>query len=96
MYSMAYGTPPIVRRTGGLADSVTDTGGSGGITAGATGFIFDAADTASLLQAIHRAQEVYSKPAEWLQVQRNGMTSDFSWEASADHYLELYRQLLGQ
>ncbi|MES9902951.1 MAG: glycogen synthase GlgA [Sedimenticola sp.] len=96
MYSMAYGTPPIVRRTGGLADSVTDTGGSGGITAGATGFIFDAADTASLLQAIHRAQEVYSKPAEWLQVQRNGMASDFSWEASADHYLELYQQLLGR
>ncbi|MEJ1383191.1 MAG: glycogen synthase GlgA [Candidatus Sedimenticola sp. (ex Thyasira tokunagai)] len=94
MYSMAYGTPPIVRRTGGLADSVIDTGAKGESVQEATGFIFDRADAGSLLHAIRRAGQFYGSPDKWSQIQHNGMARDCSWGASAGHYVELYQQLL--
>lgn len=92
IYSLRYGTLPVVRRTGGLADTVTD------ISAGldkATGFVFDAASPPDLLTTLQRALTLYSdNPQGWLKVMHNAMTRDFSWRQSAQAYLELYQQAL--
>ncbi|WP_162028341.1 MULTISPECIES: glycogen synthase GlgA [unclassified Lentimonas] len=88
MYSMVYGAPPIVRATGGLKDSVTQyvEGEAGG-----TGFLFQDATPAALYEAIRRACSIYSfRPEEYARIQRNGMLSDFSWEASAGAYEDIY------
>jgi starch synthase len=89
LYSMRYGTPPVVRRTGGLADSVRDPEE---VPLGeATGFVFDAPDAAALLAAVRRALDAFRDPATWRALQANGMRSDFSWAASARAYLEVYQ-----
>jgi starch synthase len=92
MYSLRYGTVPIVRKTGGLADSVTDvnpTTLSHGI---ATGFVFDNPDAASLWGAVEHAINFYHRSkTDWEILARAGMQQDLSWEASAQHYLELYQ-----
>jgi len=90
MYSMRYGTVPIVRATGGLDDTVEDysTGGKG------TGFKFEKYDSKELLKAIQRALKVYQQPEEWKKIMRNGMQKDFSWEHSAKKYINLYKDLL--
>lgn len=92
MYSMRYGTVPVVRATGGLDDTVEDyaPGGKG------TGFKFEKYDSKELLKAIHRALKVYQQPEEWKKLMRNGMQKDFSWEHSAKQYVNLYRDLLKQ
>ena len=87
LYSMRYGTPPIVHRTGGLADSVTDL---------ETGFVFDAPTADVLLATVRRAIDVYRDPAAWRRLQRNGMACDFRWEASARRYLEVYAAALSR
>jgi starch synthase len=87
MYSMRYGTPPIVRRTGGLADSVTDL---------QTGFVFDAPTADALLATVRRAIDAFREPAVWTALQRNGMARDFRWDASARRYLEVYRSVLAR
>lgn len=90
MYSMRYGTIPIVRATGGLDDTVEDhqAGGKG------TGFKFEAYDHRELLKTVQRAVQVYQKPEEWKKLMRNGMAKDFSWEHSAKKYIALYRDIL--
>jgi starch synthase len=88
MYSMRYGTVPIVRSTGGLVDTVQpydDATGEG------TGFRFDMPDGTGLIWAIDRALGVYQEPRAWQRVMRSGMTRDFSWERSARQYVELFR-----
>ncbi|MDO6460779.1 glycogen synthase GlgA [Granulosicoccaceae sp. 1_MG-2023] len=90
MYSMIYGTPPIVNRTGGLADTVTDTNAASLNDGTATGFVMPTADAASLADAIARALEHYQQPALWQQIMHNGMTHDFSWGQRARQYLQLY------
>ncbi|MFO1371672.1 MAG: glycogen synthase GlgA [Candidatus Competibacteraceae bacterium] len=94
MYSMRYGTLPLVRCTGGLADSVVDTTPRSLLDRTATGFVFEGANRAELLACILRALLLYGDRHAWHQVQHNGMRQDFSWTASAAQYLELYRQLL--
>jgi starch synthase len=91
MYSLRYGTPPIVRRTGGLADTVVDTvpGNPDG-----NGFVFDAPTAAALSAAIERALMVWSDPAAWRRVQQAGMRRDFGWDSAAGAYLTLYRAAL--
>lgn len=84
LYSMRYGTPPIVRRTGGLADSVSEQ----------TGFLFDEPTPQALRGALSRALEVWRKPSAWRALQENGMRRDFSWRVSARSYLEVYRRAL--
>jgi len=84
LYSMRYGTPPVVRRTGGLADSVSDE----------TGFLFDAPTPQALREALGRALEVWRTPSAWRALQQNGMRRDFSWHASARAYLDVYRRAL--
>lgn len=92
IYSLRYGAVPIVRRTGGLADTVVDI--SAGLDT-ATGFVFDDPSPAALLAALQRALALYTnKPQDWQQLVRNGMNQDFSWRQSAKAYLDLYRQAL--
>jgi starch synthase len=90
MYSMRYGTVPIVRATGGLDDTVEDhvAGGKG------TGFKFEKYDTKEMLKAVQRAVKTFQQPEEWKKIMRNGMTQDFSWENSARKYINLYKELL--
>ncbi len=91
MYSLRYGTVPIVRNTGGLADTVIDVGAASLAKGSATGFMFDEADGESLWQAVERAIEFYHRPdIAWQILATTGMQQDFSWEASARQYASLY------
>ncbi|HFD81566.1 MAG TPA: glycogen synthase, partial [Gammaproteobacteria bacterium] len=94
LYSLRYGTPPVVRRTGGLADSVVDANGPNLYDHSATGFVFEQALPEQLLTAIDRALNLYAHPRIWRDIVRTGMQQDFSWERSASRYLELYQRLL--
>lgn len=94
LYSLRYGTPPIVRRTGGLADSVVDASGPNLYTQIATGFVFDDAEPDQLLRAIDRALNLYAQQRVWKDLLLNGMREDFSWERSARLYLTLYQRIL--
>jgi starch synthase len=95
MYSMVYGTLPIVHRVGGLADTVRPAGLTPGEATTATGFVFAEPTTTALLGAVDRALAWYARPAPWRALQRNAMAQDFSWRQSSARYLELYRRLLG-
>jgi starch synthase len=90
MYSLAYGTPPIVRRTGGLADSVEGFDGQNLDTA--TGFVFDEASPRALAATVLWAQRVFFHRDSWSRIVRNGMTRDFSWDRSAEKYDAVYRR----
>jgi len=94
IYSQRYGTVPIVRRTGGLADTVTDTTPETIENQSATGFTFTEPTDAALLQAVIRALEYYRDPETWQQIIANGMKQDFSWKHSAERYLELFVKVL--
>ena len=87
MIGMRYGAVPVARRTGGLADTVTDLG-----EPGATGVLFDEYAPAALAGALERALRVYSDPPSWTVLQRRGMEKDFSWTRSAGEYAALYAQ----
>jgi starch synthase len=87
MIGMRYGCVPVARRTGGLADTVTDAGDPGG-----TGLMFDEFSVGALWDALERALRVYAQPARWAELQRNGMARDFSWSRSAGQYAALYRR----
>jgi starch synthase len=91
LIALRYGGAPVVRRTGGLADTVTEfdparrTG---------TGFVFDAFTAEALLAAVGRATSTYRQPSAWKALVRNAMAEDFSWDASAREYVTLYRKAL--
>jgi starch synthase len=90
MYSLAYGTPPIVRRTGGLVDSVVPYDGWN--LDRATGFAFDEPAPHALAAEILRAQHVFFQRDRWRKVVANGMAQDFSWDRSAERYEAVYRR----
>ncbi|SDD89304.1 glycogen synthase GlgA [Desulfuromonas thiophila] len=92
LYSLAYGTPPLVRATGGLRDTVTDADATSLAAGTATGFVFHEATPTALLQTVLRALRLWQQPALWRQLQEAGMGQDFSWQRSARSYLQLYRQ----
>ena len=94
MYSMRYGTPPVARRTGGLADSVADATPMALSEGTATGFLFDGATEAELYSCILRALLLYRDKRDWRKLQVNGMKRDFSWDASAARYLEVYDKVM--
>ena len=87
MYSQRYGTPPVARATGGLADTIEE---------GATGFLFERAEPAALLDAVRRAAALWRDPQRWAGMQRAAMARDFSWAAAARRYADLYRRLATQ
>jgi starch synthase len=93
MYSQRYGTPPIVRKTGGLADTVIDALPETIANNTATGVVFNDATSGSLLEAVKRALILYSQPGIWKKIQGNGMEKDFSWRQSAQKYLAVYQNL---
>ena len=84
MYSLRYGTLPVVRATGGLADTVED---------GVTGFTFGPSTPEGLAEAIRRALRTHRHPKAWRRMMTEGMNRDFSWARSARRYLELFRTL---
>jgi len=94
MYSMLYGTPPVVRRTGGLADSVVDATPRTLGDETATGFLFRGDNEAELLACVLRALILYQQKTAWRKLQTRGMRQDFSWHHSAEQYLALYHALL--
>jgi starch synthase len=91
MYSLRYGTLPIVRRVGGLADTVTDVQPDGGA---GTGFVFTEYDPAVLLGTIHRALAAYGNQTRWRAIQVRGMGQDLSWDRSAREYVKIYEYAL--
>lgn len=93
MYSQRYGTIPIVRKTGGLADTVVDSLPHTIADDTATGIIFNEASAGSLLEAIKRSIILYGNRDAWKKIQLNGMKKDFSWQQSAKQYLALYQSL---
>ncbi len=87
IYSLRYGTVPVVRATGGLDDTIESFDPR---TGKGTGFKFHPYEPAALLAAIREALAVYSDAKAWRQVQLNGMAKDFSWQTSAGEYARLY------
>ncbi|MEM7253419.1 MAG: glycogen synthase GlgA [Pseudomonadota bacterium] len=93
MYSMRYGTPPIVRRTGGLADSVVHADRFAIRNGDATGFVFDTPSATALANCIRQALDVFAQPEQYQSVQYIGMSCDFSWNRQALAYESLYDEL---
>jgi starch synthase len=91
MYSMRYGTVPIVRATGGLDDTVQHFNPSDGT---GTGFKFGPYEAGALLEKIREALYFYGRPKQWQKIQHNGMLVDNSWTAAAKKYLELYEEVV--
>jgi starch synthase len=91
MYSLVYGTVPIVRETGGLADTVIKFNEK---TAEGNGFMFKQYESSAMLKEISRALKVFEDKKTWTKIQKNGMKCDFSWIASAKKYIELYKTIL--
>ncbi|TAK29762.1 MAG: glycogen synthase GlgA [Chloroflexota bacterium] len=92
LIAMRYGAVPIVRATGGLADTVRDWDPE---TREGTGFTFTTYDSWALFAAIVRAVETFRRKSDWRRLQENGMAQDFSWAASARQYVDLYEKALG-
>ena len=87
MYSLRYGTVPVVRKTGGLADTVQEYDPS---TGEGTGFVFTGYHPAQFKAAIDRALALWPQRAQWRRLMRNGMRLDLSWKESARKYVEAY------
>jgi starch synthase len=92
MYSQRYGAPPLVRATGGLADSVSDDDPASGRTG--TGFVLAADTVAGFAATVERALAAWQDRPRWQAIQRAGMQRDFGWQASAAAYVDAYRQAL--
>jgi starch synthase len=93
MYSLKYGAMPLVRKTGGLADTVElvdPLEGTG------TGIVFEHYDTPAFTWALKSALQVFQNRSLFERIQRNGMSKDYSWERQTAEYTRLYRAMLGQ
>jgi starch synthase len=93
LYGLRYGTIPLVRRVGGLADSVADCTLENIADKTATGFVFDQFDSNAFNAAVRRAFALYSQKDNWTDVQKWGMQQEFSWDVAAKKFLSLYRQI---
>lgn len=91
LIAMRYGTVPIVRETGGLRDTVRDNGGIDG-----NGFTFKTYNANDMLDAIRRAKNDYENKPVWTELMKRAMNCDYSWKASAELYIETYKELLAQ
>jgi starch synthase len=87
MRAQLYGSPPIVRHVGGLADTVEDA---------VTGFAFDPYSPDAFQEATFRALDCFNHPAQWTRIMRQGMARDFSWERSVATYLDVYRRAVAR
>ena len=93
MYALRYGTVPVVRSTGGLADTVEPFDARKGT---GTGFRFETPDGTGLLWALDQALAAWKDRGAWTALQKRGMSRDFSWERSGREYVELYRRAMGK
>ena len=91
LYSLRYGTVPVVRAVGGLDDTVIDADEQPG---GGTGFKFNGYTAAALVDALQRALTAFRNPSRWRGIQRAGMREDHSWDVSAAAYVKVYRASL--
>jgi starch synthase len=91
MYSLRYGTVPVVRSVGGLADTVRDYLPG---RAKATGFVFHDYSPAALFEALTRALNLFKDQRKWRALQLAGMTQDYSWDRSAREYVKIYERAL--
>ena len=96
LYGLAYGTLPVVRRVGGLADTVVDAAPAHLADGSATGFQFDFASSQALEGALERMVALYRRPDAWQRLMRTAMAQDFSWDHAAGQYLALYRDAVAQ
>jgi starch synthase len=87
MRAQRYGSPPIVRHVGGLADTVED---------GVTGFAFDPYTPEAFQEATFRALDCFTHSSKWQTIMRHGMARDFSWERSVATYLDVYRRAVAR
>ena len=94
LYSLRYGTVPVVRRTGGLADTIVDATPENMARGTANGFVFEAYDPAALWEALERALRTFKNRTVWRQLQQTGMRQDFSWRRAAGKYIETYRRAI--
>jgi starch synthase len=92
MISFRYGAVPVVRRTGGLADTVSDAS----VSDTGTGFVFNEYSTDALVGAVERAMQAFGDRFRWDALVMRGMSQDFSWRASAGKYLDTYREIMRQ
>jgi starch synthase len=91
MLALRYGSVPVVRRTGGLADTVIDHDAKTGT---GTGFVFADYSSDALVACVQRAIAVYGQPAAWKRLMRTGMQNDFSWKHSAQEYVTIYKKAM--
>ncbi|WP_265946649.1 glycogen synthase GlgA [Dechloromonas sp. A34] len=94
MYSLRYGTPPLVRATGGLADTVVDTTAATLADKTANGFVVADLTPNALGETLERVARTWQDKRIWLRLQQNGMRRDFSWKSAAGQYIELYRDAI--
>jgi starch synthase len=95
LYGLRYGCVPVVSRIGGLADTVIDANPAAIAAEVATGVVFDAGTADALYEAIRKTVRLYRDEKLWKKIQRRGMKSDVSWEASAARYADLYATITG-
>ena len=93
LYALAYGSLPLVRRVGGLADTVRDADAESIAADTATGFVFEEASEGALRATLERVFALWREPSIWARLQHTAMRQDFGWMGSATRYLELYRAL---
>jgi len=91
MYSLKYGTVPVVRKTGGLADTVVKFNEK---TGEGNGFMFDKYDSKEFLKEVKRAVKTFKNKDAWIKIMKTGMKSDFSWNSSAKKYIDLYKTII--
>jgi starch synthase len=91
LYSLRYGTVPVVRKTGGLADSVQPFDPA---TKQGTGIVFEEFKSEALARALNEALDLYSRQSQWRQMVRNGMRQNFSWAHQGAEYVKLYERVL--
>lgn len=97
LYSLKYGTVPVVRATGGLADTIVDASEANLAAGRATGFSFLANFSGAFLSTVERALDMYCRrPDQWLQLMKTGMRQDWSWDHSAAEYERLYAKIVGR
>lgn len=95
LYAMRYGTLPVVRRTGGLADTVVNADEEARTAGTATGFVFEEPTADAMMACIDRALTLYGQPLSWRRIRYHAMNRDFGWMASAEQYLTVYGELAG-
>jgi starch synthase len=91
MYSLMYGTVPVVRETGGLADTVIKYDEK---TGDGNGFMFKQYNAKAMTKELNRALKIFEDKKAWTKIIKNGMKSDFSWNSSAKKYIDLYKTIL--